>query len=374
MLLRAQRPPIEDAWDLLRKGDRPQAIRVLQQIVQQHPADADARLLLGSIWMEDGRRDESIAQLTEAVRLRPQSAEAQNALGEAYSAFDDPQSARGPFERAVALDPKLAVAQANLGAALLQLGQPDAAAPHLDRAIALIGKQPDAAYSLYLRAKILTEGGQTEKAAADLAQAVALRTDFAEAWSDLGEARKTLRDDAGALAAFERAVQLNPADAVAQYRLASELLVQSKPHDAVPHFQEAVRLSPADQSSLNGLQRALRADGRNDEADQVRARLAEVFRARNEEDRKSVEAIRLNNKGAALEKAGDLKGALEKYRAALALQPEHTGIRTNLAATLLRLGQWSEGVAELREVLRREPGNEKVRAALAEALAHPPPH
>ncbi len=370
--LHAQRTPIEDAWDLLRKGERPRAIALLQQIVQQHPADADARLLLGSVLMEEGRREESIAQLREGARLRPKSAEAQNALGEAFIAFDDPQSACAPFESAVALDPNLAAAQANLGAALLQLGQADAAAPHLDRAIALIGKQPDAAYPLYLRAKILSERGQPEKAAADLRQAVALRSDFAEAWSDLGDARKTLRDDTGALAAFSRAVELNPADSVAQYRLASELLAQAKPHDAVPHFQEAVRLTPSDQSALNGLQRALRADGRTEEADQVRAKLAELFRAKNAEDRNSVEAIRLNNEGAALEKAGDLRGALEKYRAALALWPDHTGIRTNLAAALLHLGQWSEGVAELREVLRREPGNEKVRATLNEALAHPP--
>ena len=370
----AQRAPIENAWDLLRQGQRPQAIALLQQIIQQHPDNADARLLLGSVLMEDGRRDESIAQLTEAVRLRPKSAEAQNALGEAYIAFEDFSSARAPLEQAVALDANFAAARANLGATLLQLGQSDAAAPHLDRAITLLGHSPDAAWPLYLRAKILSAAGQADKAAADLQQAVSLRDDFAEAWSDLGDARRNLRDDAGALAAFERAVVLNPADSVAQYRLASELLAQGMPHDAIPHFQEAVRLAPADQSALNGLQRALRADGRADEADQVRQKLADLFRAKNTEDRNSVEAIRLNNEGAALEKSGDLRGALEKYRAALALWPDHTGIRTNLAAALLHLGQWAEGVAELREVLRREPGNEKVRAALNEALAHPPAH
>ena len=370
----AQRAPIENAWDLLRQGQRPQAIALLQQIIQQHPDNADARLLLGSVLVEDGRRDESIAQLTEAVRLRPKSAEAQNALGEAYIAFEDYSSARVPLEQAVALDANFAAARANLGATLLQLGQSDAAAPHLDRAITLLGHSPDAAWPLYLRAKILSAAGQADKAAADLQQAVSLRDDFAEAWSDLGDARRNLRDDAGALAAFERAVVLNPADSVAQYRLASELLAQGKPHDAIPHFQEAVRLAPADQSALNGLQRALRADGRADEADHVRQKLADLFRAKNTEDRNSVEAIRLNNEGAALEKSGDLRGALEKYRAALALWPDHTGIRTNVAAALLHLGQWAEGVAELREVLRREPGNDKVRAALNEALAHSPAH
>lgn len=373
-LLTAQRPPVENAWDLLRKGQRAEAVKLLRQLIRDQPQDADARLLLGSVLMEEGQREESIAQLTEAVRLRPKSAEAQNALGEAYSAFHDLQSARGPFEKAVALDPRLAVARVNLGSVLLQLGEPDAAVAHLDRAITLLGHTPDAGYPLYLRAKIYTDHGDVEKAATALKLAVSLQPRLAEAWSDLGEARKTLLDDAGALAAFQRAVEISPDDGVAQCRLATELLDQGRAHEAVPHFEEAARLSPSDQSVLNGLQRALRADGQPQQADRVRQKLAELLRAKAAGDQNSVAAIRLNNEGVALEKTGDLRGALGKYRAALALWPDHIGIRTNVAAALLHLGQWKEGVAELREVLRRDPGNEKVKAALNEALAHRPPH
>ena len=79
--LLAQQKPVEEAWALLAKNQRPQAIRLLYDIVKANPRDADARLLLGSILQEDGDRVGSIAQLTEAVRLRPRSAEAQNALG-----------------------------------------------------------------------------------------------------------------------------------------------------------------------------------------------------------------------------------------------------------------------------------------------------
>jgi len=67
-----------------------------------------------------------------------------------------------------------------------------------------LGNTPDAAHPRYLRAKIHTAQNEVEKAAAELKAAVALRPDFAEAWSDLGEARKTLLDDDGAFAAFER--------------------------------------------------------------------------------------------------------------------------------------------------------------------------
>lgn len=370
--LLAQTKPVDEAWALLAKKQRPQAIRLLYDIIKTNPNDADARLLLGSILQEEGDRTGSIAQLTEAVRLRPRSAEAQNALGEAYNTFGDAHAAREPFERAVTLDPQFAQAHVNLGLVLLDAGEFDRAAKSLDRAIELEGHKPDAAYPHYLRAKVWTAQGDVRKAASHLQEAVALRPDFAEAWSDLGDARKTLLDSAGALAAFERAVALAPDDSVAQTRLGSQYLDEGKAHLAVAHLQEAARLDSTNQSTLYSLQRALREDGQAAQADAVKQKLAELLRNKDKEDQNLVAGIELNNQGASLEKAGDLRGALEKYRAALDLLPGHAGIRANLAIALLRLGQWKEGLAELRETVRRDPGNAVFQAALDDALAQAP--
>jgi Flp pilus assembly protein TadD len=329
-------------------------------------------LLLGSVLMENGQREESIAQLTEAVRLRPRSAEAQNALGEAYNKFDDPKSARAPFEKAVAIDPKFGTARMNLGSVLIQTGDLAAAAAQLDQAIALIDDKQDAAYARYLRAKIHTERGETERAIAVLKKAVELQPDFAEAWSDLGDAYKKLQDDAHALAAFERAVKIRPDDAVAQTRLANQLLGQERAHEAIEHFEIALRLSPSDQSVLKGLQRALRKDGQHQRADEVKQRLAELLHEKDLSDQNSMIAIRLNNEGAALEKTGDLKAAVEKYRRALELDPAHNGIRVNLAVALLRTGDWKAGLELMREAVRRDPSNATLKAALNDALEQAP--
>lgn len=364
--------PVEEAWTLVGQGRRPEAIRLLYGIIKANPRDADARLLLGSILQEEGDRAGSIAQLTEAVRLRPRSAEAQNALGEAFNAFGDSEAARGPFEKAVTLDPGFAQAHVNLGLVLLEAGEPESAATHLDRAIELLGPKPDAAYPHYLRAKVWSQQSDVPKAAAHLQEAVRLRPDFAEAWSDLGDARKTLSDDAGALAAFERAVALAPDDAVAQTRLGSQYLEAGKAHLAVDHLQEAARLDPTNQSTLYSLQRALREDGREEQASAVKQKLAELLRNKDKEDQDLVAGIELNNQGASLEKAGDLPGALQKYRAALDRLPGHAGIRVNYAIALLRLGQWERGLAELREAVRREPQNAVFKAALDDALAQAP--
>jgi protein O-GlcNAc transferase len=364
--------PVETAWDLLRRGERKEAVRTLNQIVEAQPGDADARLLLGSILAEDHDRAGAIAQLTEAVRLRPQSAEAHNALGEAFNGFGETRSARGEFEKAVALDPAFAQAQVNLGQVLMLEGKFGPAAQPLDHALHLFGGKPDAAYAHYLRAKVNTDRNEIHQAAEHLTAAVLLQPDFAEAWSDLGEARKTLGDSDGALTAFEKAVAAGPEDAVAQYRLGSEYFHRGEARLALPHLQKALALNPEDQSTLYVLQSALRHEGQLEQASRVKEDLAELLRKRDQAAEDELVAVQLNNQGAAFEKAGNLDRAIEKYRAALALAPEHVGFRVNFAAALLRVGNWREGTAELKDALRRDPENMRIKAALDDALRHAP--
>jgi tetratricopeptide (TPR) repeat protein len=371
-LVLAQQVSVETAWDLVAKGDRQGAIRVLEQVLKANGADGEARLLLGSIFADEGKRPEAIAQLTEAVRLMPRSAMAHNALGEALNNSGDLKTARAAFEKAVALDPNLAQARINLGSVLLQSGDSASATGHLDRAIAILGKSPDAAYPLYLRAKIYTDQDNPEKAADLLKLAVSLQPDFGEAWSDLGQALKAVLDDTGAFAAFRRSVEVNPENAISQYRLGAEYLRQGKAHEAVPHLKESFRLNPANQSTLYSLQLALRQDGQLEEAQRIKQKLTELLRNIDKEGQDAFAALRLNNQGAALEKTGDLRGSLEKYRAARMLDPEHVGIRLNFGVALLRLGQWKEGLAELREALRRDPNNAQVKTALNDALEQAP--
>lgn len=364
--------PTDKAWQLVKSGQREQAMQLLTGILRTNPRDADARLLYGSLLMEAGKQQESISQLEEAVSLRPKSAEAQNALGEAYNKFGETVPAEKAFAASVALDPKFAAAQTNLGLILLQQGKPDEAAQHLDEALKVLGKSPDASYSHYLRAKVYSAQNKPKEAEKELAAAVALKPDFAEAWSDLGQARKQNLNSAGALVAFERAVKAGPNDAVAQYRLGAEYLRQRKPHQAVEHLEQAYRIEPKNQSTLNSLQAALRQDGRTEEATKIRRELAELLRDQDKANQNALAAAKVNNEGAALEKAGDLRSAVDKYRQAVNLNPNHVGMRVNYAIALLRLGQWTEGLNQLHEALKMSPRDAKLQAAMRDALSQAP--
>jgi tetratricopeptide (TPR) repeat protein len=368
-----QNASLDHAWELAAKGQRTQAITIARSIEKQQPRNADVRLFLGSLLVEEGQRQEAIDQLTEAVGLRPNSSEAWNALGEAYNTFGDAKKAREAFERAVHLNPKFGVAQGNLGAVLLQAGESESAAEHLDTAIRLLGRSSDAAEPHYLRARICTVMGQTDEAASHLELAVKLRPDFAEAWSDLGQARKARLDTPGALAAYEHAVELNPNDAVAQYRLGAEYLHENQLEPAISHLQSAYKLAPNDQSTLNALQTAFRQHGQTQEAAAIKQKLTEVLRTRDQKSQLALKALKLNNQGADLEHTGDLQGAVEKYREALDLEPDHNGIRVNYAVALLRLGRWTDGLNQLHEALQHQPDDRSIQTALKDALSQAPP-
>ena len=363
---------MDQAWQLAGSGHQAEAMQVLRQILTQSPNDADARLLLGSLLSEAGQHQEAIGELKQAVRLRPRSAEAEVALGEAYSSSGDRPAAQRSFQQAVTLDAKSSVAHLDLARVLIESEQFDAATAHLDRALSTLGQDSDAANAHYLRAKVYSAHNDAGQAASQLRQAIAIQPAFPEAWSDLGEACQTLQDHAGALNALTRAVELAPNGGVAQYRLGKEYLLQHQSHQAVKPLQEADRLNPDDQSTLNALQKALRQDGQTEAADRVKQHLADLLGHGEVTAEDELAAIQLNNQGAELQRAGDMRQAVEKYRAAVRLNPRSAPMRVNYAVALLRVGEWTAGLAALRESLRLDPGNSKIKAALDDALAQAP--
>jgi tetratricopeptide (TPR) repeat protein len=371
-MVSGQQSPLERAWGLAGNGQRGEAIRVLQSLIVTEPRNTDARLLLGSLLMEEGDKESSLAQLMTAVAQRPHSEVAQNALGEAYNKFGETASAKTAFEKAVEIKPEYGIGQLNLGEVLAIQGDMVGAARHLDRAIALLGQTDDAADAHYFRARIDSAQNHPRAAAVQLEAAVRVRPGFADAWSDLGQVRSQLLDDPGAVAAFEHAVVTNPKDAVAQYRLGAEYLHQGKTQPAIEHLRQANELNPSDQSTMNALQMALRQSGDSVGADEVKQQLAELLRERDRSNQNKLRAVQVNNEGSALEKAGDLAGAVVKYGEAAQLDPGHAGIRTNYGVGLLRLGKWTEGLEELHQALLIDPQNQQIRAALKEAISQAP--
>lgn len=365
----AQRPDarageLAKARKLVESGSFDDAVTLLRRIVERDPNDADARLLLGTALALLPRRSEALEELAAAIRLRPDFAPGHHALGMALARFVEPEQARRAFEKAIALDAHFARAHLDLALVLAQVGQVDGAARHLEKAIEIEADSPAAGYAHYLRGLLYSERDQAALAAAAFEKAAALRPEDGDIFLQLGLARRHLLDFGRSLTALRQAVRFSPGNAAAHYELGKELLRGGQARQAILHLRTATRLRPEDAAALYNLARALRAGGEPKEAEEVAGRLQRIRARSRQSEQHMFKASELNNQGIALEGSGRLEEALVRYGSALELDPLNTVFRRNLALALCRAGRWAEGVEELREVLRLDPGDEEAAKAL----------
>jgi tetratricopeptide (TPR) repeat protein len=126
------------------------------------------------------------------------------------------------------------------------------------------------------------------------------------AWKALGVSLKLQREPA--LEAMERAAQLLPQDAEAQYNFGVAQLEADRAEEAVASFRRALTLKPDSVDTHNDL-------------------------------------------GAALHRLGQLDEAVLSYRAALALAPERADVHLNLGYTLQQLRRPADALSSFRQAL-----------------------
>jgi len=197
----------------------------------------------------------------------------------------------------------------NLGNWLRQLGRNDEAVGAFREAIALRSDYAEAHDNL---GSSLLQLRRTAEAVAEFREALRIRPDSAEGHNNLANALLTLGQASEAISEYGRAVRLDPASAAMRSNLGSALLQTGRPAEAVPPYQEAVRLAPDDPEARDGL-------------------------------------------GTALAQTGQLAGAEAAYREALRLRPDLAEAHFNLANVLRQLGRAADAQAEYREALRLKP-------------------
>jgi len=312
---------MERAKQMLDAGSKDQAITLLRKILREDPDNADGHLLLGTALALVPERSEAIGELQRAVELRPTSAMAHFALGTAQAGFADFDPARKMFEKVIQLDPAFGNAHVSLAVILGQQNQLASAREQLLQAIKIQGNSPPAARSHYLLAQVLAEHGELDNALQQLLIATSLRPNYAEAYLAQGLIRRKQLNEVEAINAFKKAVALSPQDFDAQYQLGAACLRVGDTSQAIVHLRQASKLKPGDRSTLYQLCRALKEGGGAEETQACEQELSVATKVGLEVTANLLTATQSNNEGVELEKAGNLAAALEKYSAAVSLDP-----------------------------------------------------
>jgi len=146
-----------------------------------------------------------------------------------------------PSEVAAILTPcaDQGLAELGRGVSLIASGDLTGAAPVIDAARKLL---PNSPYPLYYAANLQLRGGDAAAAQRTLADALALRPDFAGAHSLLGDAQAATGDKAKALSSYRMAIALAPGRALPHLALGRACLTLGEPDRARVALSRALEL------------------------------------------------------------------------------------------------------------------------------------
>ena len=163
--------------------------------------------------------------------------------------------------------------------------------------------------------------GRLDEAAASYRRAIAIKPDYAEAHSNLGNNMGAQGKPSEAIACYERAIALKPDYAEAHNNLGNELTHVGRLDEAIARYQQALTLKPDYAEAHSNLGNVFMHQGRLDEAKASYERATAL---------KPDYAEGHSNLGNVLGAKGDLDGARACYEKALALKPDYAEGYLNL--------------------------------------------
>jgi superkiller protein 3 len=177
-----------------------------------------------------------------------------------------------------------------------------------------------------------------------LAAAADVRRLPPRALTRLAQRLQSVQSYAAAVDLLQRAQRLYPGDFWINQDLGNALVDQKAvlPEEAARYLTAAVALRPESAGAQLNLGRALREQGKQDEA-------IAVFRQTLILEPKYAEAE--DGLGVALSKQGKLDEAIAAYRRALALDPKYVAAYSNLGAVMFEQGKLTEAITAFRQAL-----------------------
>ena len=338
-------------------------------------------------YFQQGELKASVIELKNVLKNNPKHADARSLLGQVYVALGAAPAAEKELRKAQELgskDPKLATALAR--AALLQkqfdkvleqfeaAGLSDDIAWLLLRAQALFGldrrDEAKQAFALILArepgnvdamrevARITLVEGDSVQARKQLEQAAARADNDIATWLLKGELELSLQDLAAAEASFAKAVAINPENITARIGMVRASLGLKKPDQAEEHLKIAAERAP--EAPITFYLKALLA-GQRDDRPTMEAALQEVLR------------LQPNHAQAQL-MSGQLLVDKKEYvkaeavlRQFLSAHENYAPARVLLGAVLIELDNDREAVEMLQPVADAKPDDSQALALLGTA-------
>jgi len=232
--------PIQEA---LRRNDNDTAIRLAKHALTSLPSSPDLLHLLALAQLQKGLHEEGEETLTQAIALAPERSAFHVTRADLSASRGDVNGAESHLKTAISHDPNQLAGYLGLARIALSRGQVDAAETQLKVAKRVNADHPTV---LRIQGQIALTRNDTQGAIAALNRAAQLQPSNPELHFELAVAFQRHRLPAVAAQALRNAIKLNPSMAVAQRLLVSVLLEGGEKEEARTQLQELLKQRPAD--------------------------------------------------------------------------------------------------------------------------------
>lgn len=353
-------------------GDATLAVGHLRAALDAQPEATALRYSLGLAYRDLGRTDEARDLLAETggdpVRY-PDPLMSQLALryegdgtasaGRAARRGDLGEAAEG-FREAVAANPGDLASRRSLGLALARTGDLDGAREQFR---AILERDPQNASAQLELGTVALAAGDFEAGIAGLQKAVDMAPEFREARQRLARALAAAGRLDEAIPHQRKAVELDPRDPAGHLGLARGLLEAGRPAEARQAVDQLLELAPGDLDGLILRGRIAAAQGDPETAEADFSRVAGLTSAT--ADQKARGEFNL----ALLRQAQSrIPEAIERYRQALAFDPQHREALFNLAVIMASNGRLDEAIDLYQRLYDLDPTASDIRYRLAVSL------
>lgn len=231
----------------LRLNDQAQAQEYLGKVISRAPRIVLARRLMAQSLLASRQPAQALETLEPALQGAQEDPVILNLAGEVYLANGDLQHAAEYFGRVVKADPKDPAARTRLGIARLAKGDSERALADLEAASDMKGDSIQPEIALILAHLKLGELDKALEAERRLEQA---QPNNAQAFNLKGGVLLAKRDLAGARAAFDKALVLDPASLSAVMNLVRLDVAEKHVDQAKQRFDAFIERNPKDVGAL----------------------------------------------------------------------------------------------------------------------------
>jgi tetratricopeptide (TPR) repeat protein len=228
-------------------GHLDRAREVFAAALRQQPANVDVLFRAAQVEYNQGHPDAGLKYLAPAARAAPDRADIQKLLAAATADVGAIEDSIAAWDRYIRLAPEDDAGRRERGFTLVRMGEIGKGAADLRWYLAKHPDDPVAHFQL----------GIADQDAAELDRAIALKPDFAEAYSARGGLLYQQGKPELALKDLETAARLRPDDPLTLDRLGQVYAALDRPKDAVPVLRRAAELAPGDSKTALHLARAL---------------------------------------------------------------------------------------------------------------------